>query len=258
MKKYYTIQVVPEDSTRSHSYHIAKVWVKLFSWLLCLAAVLLCVFIWKFTEINVQLASSWKLKADNEWLLKRHSEYEAVFANLDSIYSIEGQIQNILSTFFEDDSGGFRSILDKNLHISSKKVQTDVDFETELNMNKVNLEAFPNMLPVIGGVISRSYTEEHKAVDFVSSSNDPVHATASGRVTFAGSKDDLGNMLEIEHDSGVKTRYAHLSRFSVRSGSYVKKGEVIAFMGNTGYSTGSHLHYEILLNDVPVNPERYF
>jgi len=258
MKKYYTIQVVPEGSTRIHSYRIARMWVKLFSWLLCLAAVLLCVFIWKFTEINVQLASSWKLKADNEWLLKRHAEYEAAFANLDSIYSIEEQIQSILSTYYEGNPGEFRSILDKNLHISSKKVQNDVDFEAELNMNKINLDVFPNMLPVIGGVISRSYAEDHKAVDFVSSSNDPVHATASGRVIFAGSKDDLGNMLEIEHENGVKTRYAHLSRFSVRNGSYVKKGEVIAFMGNTGYSTGSHLHYEILLNDVPVNPERYF
>ncbi|MCL2100179.1 MAG: M23 family metallopeptidase [Fibromonadales bacterium] len=259
MKKLYTIQIIPEGSTKAKIYRIKRIWLKLFSWLVCIIAILLCVFIWKFTEINMQLANSWKLKADNERLIKRHAEYEAAFTDLDSIYAIETQIQNILETYLENDSNKIRSILDKNRlkHISSKKVQLDSDFEAEINLNRQNLEVFPNMLPVMGAVISRQYSDEHKAVDFAAAMNEPVFATASGRVIFAGEKGDLGLMAEIDH-GGIITRYAHLARFAVKRGANVRKGEVIGFVGNTGNSDGAHLHYEIIFNGRNVNPETFF
>ncbi|MDR2579946.1 MAG: M23 family metallopeptidase [Fibromonadaceae bacterium] len=232
--------------------------MKLFVWLVSLFAILLCIFIWKFAEINVQLASYWRLKTDNEWLLKRHTEYEQVFTELDSIYIIERQIQNILSTYFEDDTNKVRSVLDRNrLHIALKNIHQDTDSEPEINLTRQNLDVFPNMLPVIGGVISRGYSEAHKAVDFVVSIDGSVYATASGRVVFAGEKSGLGLVLEIDHGGGFVTRYGHLARYSVRTGNHVRKGEIIGTVGSTGTSS-THLHYEILLNSKPVNPERYF
>ncbi|MDR1812099.1 MAG: M23 family metallopeptidase [Candidatus Fibromonas sp.] len=259
MKRLYTIQIIPEGSTKVGTYRISRVWIKLFTWVICLAVILFGLLIWKFAEINVQLASSWKLKADNEWLMKRHSEYESAFSDLDSIYAIETQIQNILSTYLDNDSNKIRSILDKNrlMHTSSKKVQQDTDFEAEINLNRQYLEVFPNMLPVIG-VISKHYSEEHRGVDFAAAMNEPVFATASGKVIFAGEKPNLGVVVEIDHDGGFVTRYAHLSRFSVKNGIYARKGEIIGFVGNTGNSSGAHLHYEIILNGNPVNPEKYF
>jgi murein DD-endopeptidase MepM/ murein hydrolase activator NlpD len=214
---------------------------------------------WKFAEINVQLASTWKLKADNEWLMERHIEYETIISDIDSIYAIENQIQNILETYLENDSSKVRSILDRNRlsHISSKKVQLDTDFEAETIMNRQNLDAFPNMLPVMG-VISKHYSEEHKAVDFAAAVNEPVFATASGKVIFTSDKGNFGLVVEIDHGGGFVTRYAHLSRFSVRVGHLVRKGEVIGFVGNTGNSSGEHLHYEILLNGKNVDAEKYF
>jgi len=259
MKRLYTIQIIPEGSTKVQTYRINRFWLKLFAWLICVTTILFCIFIWKFAEINMQLANSWKLQADNKWLLERHAEYEAAFSDLDSIYAIETQIQNILETYLENDSNKIRSILDKNrlMHISSKKVQLDTDFEAEINLNRQNLDVFPNMLPVIGGVISQHYSEEHQAVDFAAAMNEPVFATASGRVIFASDKGDLGLTVEIDH-GGIMTRYSHLARFSTKRGAHVRKGEVIGFVGSTGNSTAAHLHYEININGNNVNPENYF
>jgi murein DD-endopeptidase MepM/ murein hydrolase activator NlpD len=258
MKKLYTIQIIPEGSTKVRTYRIQRVWLKMFTWIISLVAILLGILIWKFTEINVQLANSWKLKVDNEWLMERHAEYESAFSNLDSIYAIENQIQNILSTYLENDSSKIRSILDKNrlMHTSSRKVQQDMDFQAEITLNRQSLDAFPNMLPVMG-VISRHYSEEHKATDFAAAMNEPVFATASGKVIFAGDNGNLGLVVEINH-GGFTTRYAHLASISVKKGNNVRKSEAIGFVGNTGNSSGPHLHYEVMYNGKFVDPEQYF
>jgi len=257
MKTLYTIQIFPEGSSKIRSYQIKRIWIKLFAWLICLVAILIGVCIWKFAEIDMRLANYWGLKAENERLLNQHSEYASAFAELDSIYAIEFQIQNILGTYFEDDSVKIRSVLERNnfMKVSAKSMGTERDLE--LAMNKQNLEVFPNMLPVMGAV-SRGYSDEHKAVDFVAALDEPVFATAVGKVIFAGNRGDRGIVVEIDHGGGIVTVYSHLSRFSIKNGSTVKKGENIGFVGNTGNSSSAHLHYEILFNGKPVNPEKYF
>jgi len=259
MKKLYTIQIIPEGSTKVRTYRIKRIWLKMFTWLISLVAILLCILIWKFTGINMQLANSWKLKADNEWLMERHTEYESAFSNLDSIYAIENQIQNILSTYLENDSNKIRSILDKNrlMHTSSRKVKLDTDFEAEVTLNRQSLDVFPNMLPVMG-VISRHFSEEHQATDFAAAMNEPVFSTASGKIIFAGDNGNLGLVVEIDHGGGFITRYAHLSRISAKKGTNVRKSEIIGFVGNTGNSSGPHLHYEVMFNGKLVDPELYF
>jgi murein DD-endopeptidase MepM/ murein hydrolase activator NlpD len=76
-------------------------------------------------------------------------------------------------------------------------------------------------------------------------------------VTYAGNKWLLGKTLVVDHGHGMLTRYAHCSDLLKKRGEAVKRGDVIARMGNTGRSTGPHLHYEVRLNGVPVNPEKY-
>ena len=83
---------------------------------------------------------------------------------------------------------------------------------------------------------------------------DPVYATADGRVATAGRTGDYGNLVVIEHAFGLTTRYGHLSRIAVPAGAEVKRGAVIGYVGSTGRSTGSHLHYEVWANGRPVNP----
>lgn len=97
----------------------------------------------------------------------------------------------------------------------------------------------------------------HAGIDFRGPVGTPIMAAAPGRVSFVGVKSGYGNVVEVDHGQGIMTRYAHLSGFTTRVGAAVAAGEQIAKMGSTGRSTGSHLHFEVRLNGVAVNPRRF-
>jgi murein DD-endopeptidase MepM/ murein hydrolase activator NlpD len=99
--------------------------------------------------------------------------------------------------------------------------------------------------------------ELHKAYDIAARKGTPILATADGVVTFAGKKGLYGNFMVIDHGHGMKTRYGHCQKFLKKRGDKVKRWEPIALLGNTGRSTGPHVHYEVHLNGIPVNPEKY-
>jgi murein DD-endopeptidase MepM/ murein hydrolase activator NlpD len=102
---------------------------------------------------------------------------------------------------------------------------------------------------------AQSY-EFHAGIDIDGESGDVVAVPANGIVTEAGWKGGYGNMIEIDHGNGLKTRYGHLSRIGVQAGAAVGRGQAIGLIGSTGRSTGPHLHYELRLYDKPINPRR--
>lgn len=97
----------------------------------------------------------------------------------------------------------------------------------------------------------------HEGLDFMAEAGTPIYAAASGIVAAAEKTPDYGNIVKIDHGSGVETRYAHASRILVKPGQRVEKGQVIAEIGNTGRSTGAHLHFEVRLNGMALDPRRY-
>ena len=97
----------------------------------------------------------------------------------------------------------------------------------------------------------------HAGLDFRGPIGTPILAAAPGRVSFVGQKSGYGNVVEVDHGQGILTRYAHLSGFTSTVGAQVSAGQQIAKMGSTGRSTGSHLHFEVRLNGVAVNPRRF-
>ena len=99
---------------------------------------------------------------------------------------------------------------------------------------------------------------KHQGVDFSADYGTPVRATADGIVTRAGRDGGYGNLIELRHVNGIRTRYGHLSAFArgLKVGDRVGQGETIGFVGSTGLSTGPHLHYEFLINGRPTNPQR--
>ena len=97
----------------------------------------------------------------------------------------------------------------------------------------------------------------HEGVDFAAPHGTAIHAAADGVVTHAGWRSGYGRLVKIEHEFGIETRYAHMSRLRVKKGERVSHGDRIGDMGNTGRSTGTHLHYEIRVDDKPVNPMTY-
>ena len=98
----------------------------------------------------------------------------------------------------------------------------------------------------------------HEGLDFAADTGTPVYATADGKVVHADWQSGYGNLLEIDHGYGYVTRYAHLSKFKVKEGDEVKRGDLIAETGNTGKSTGPHLHYEVRYRNSPQNPINYY
>ncbi len=128
------------------------------------------------------------------------------------------------------------------------------------------LAATPSIAPVRGVLTSgfgsrldpfTGQPASHEAIDISTAPGQPVQATADGIVLQAGTDGSLGVAVSISHGYGVTTRYGHLRRVAVRPGQQVRRGEVIGFVGNTGRSTGYHLHYEVLDQGVAANPLTY-
>jgi len=112
-------------------------------------------------------------------------------------------------------------------------------------------------VPTVGELTSGfgyRWGRQHNGIDFANDVGTKVRAARTGRVIYAGWYSGYGYTVIIEHDQGYKTLYGHLSNAVIQDGQYVKGGQVIAYMGNTGNSTGPHLHFEVLKNGVPINP----
>ena len=97
----------------------------------------------------------------------------------------------------------------------------------------------------------------HNGLDIAVSTGTQVKAAADGRITFAGWNGGYGILVIIDHGNGIETRYAHNSRLNVKVGQRVTRGETVAYSGNTGVSTGPHVHFEIRYRNNPVNPQTY-
>lgn len=95
----------------------------------------------------------------------------------------------------------------------------------------------------------------HRAIDYAATAGTPIRTTASGTVTFAGWNGAYGNMITVRHSATYSTNYAHQSKFAVKKGATVKQGDVIGYVGSTGFSTGPHLHYEMVKDGVKINPQ---
>ena len=128
------------------------------------------------------------------------------------------------------------------------------------------LSSTPSIWPIRGWVTSgfgfrkspfTGLREKHEGWDIAARNGSPVRTTADGVVVVEGREYGYGNLVEIDHGYGLVTRYGHNSKHLVKVGDRVKRGQVVVLVGNTGRSTGPHLHYEVLLNGVPVNPKNY-
>ncbi len=170
-------------------------------------------------------------------------------------------LSNVLSTSLisaEDTFGALRSLL-QGLESRLRLVTRDVEQQEKL------AAATPSIWPAHGwlsgsfGGRSDPFTGEpgfHQGLDISTEKGHPVYATADGHVASASYSGDYGNLIVLQHDFGLTTRYGHLSRFNVVPGTLVRRGDVIGYVGSTGRSTGAHLHYEILANGKLINPLR--
>ncbi len=128
-----------------------------------------------------------------------------------------------------------------------------------MNMYRIAAQKSPFVLPLKSAFrftsgFGRRWGRLHAGLDLAGSMGSPVYVTADGVVTHAGWESGYGNMVEVQHEFGLATRYGHLSAVKVSLGERVSRGDRIGDMGNTGNSTGTHLHYEVRVGGNPVNP----
>jgi len=137
---------------------------------------------------------------------------------------------------------------------------------TQIEEKKYLQDHTPSIIPVQGWLIRGfdyqvdPFTNEikmHEGLDIAAPLGTPIVAPADGTIKFAGHKEGFGLTLQIDHGYGFITLYAHCQRLKVTNGMTVKRGDIIAYVGNTGKSTGPHLHYEVRLSQTPINPMNY-
>lgn len=153
----------------------------------------------------------------------------------------------------------------------SREVETHADsmsmIEAQLLEDRIRRNLLPTSLPVDANWNASTFgwridpftgqRAMHEGVDFAAQVGTPIHAAAAGIVVSASAHPDYGRVVEIDHGQGLTTRYAHASSISAREGAFVKRGEVIGAVGNSGRSTGPHLHFEVRINGAPQNPDRF-
>lgn len=175
--------------------------------------------------------------------------------------------QNLVPLYRQD-------LLAKRMHTLADKLSGDVRLEEirqqeiilALRDNREFLVMTPSIWPAEGHLTSgfnhrvNPFTGQivlHAGLDIANRTGTPIVAPARGTVVSAGWQNAYGNCVVLNHGNSITTRYAHMESFSVKEGQVVNRGEVIGAIGNTGRSTGPHLHYEVRVGGVPVNPMQY-
>ncbi len=154
--------------------------------------------------------------------------------------------------------------LDKLLRQAHFQQESYTQILQVLKENQTARDCTPSIRPIHGGYLSSRFGRRidpftgkpafHRGVDFSAPTGTPVYATADGIVLRASRRGRMGKMVEIDHGNGLTTRYGHLNGYTVRRGQKVRRGDLIGYVGNTGRSTGPHVHYEVVQNGQAQNP----
>lgn len=159
-------------------------------------------------------------------------------------------------------------LLEKEIYVQAKSYDEVAQMAKE---QEIRMENIPAIQPVMNKDLKRVASgygmridpvyhvrKFHQGMDFTAPTGTEVFATGNAKVEFAGWKQGYGNTVILDHGYGYKTLYAHLYKILVRKGQKVRRSDIIALVGNTGKSTGPHLHYEVRLNNKPVDPRNYY
>jgi len=178
----------------------------------------------------------------------------------------ETNMKNLLNDQHEKLVDGMRKSIAKLNEDAADREKSFNELLAFLHEQRSILASTPSLWPVRGWVTSdfgrrqspfRAGMEFHQGIDIATRFGTAIVAPADGLIKETSYTPQDGNLVKIDHGHSFSTCYAHLSKIAVQKGMRIRKGDVIGYVGDTGRSTGSHLHYMILVNDVPVNPLKY-
>jgi murein DD-endopeptidase MepM/ murein hydrolase activator NlpD len=240
-----------------------------------------------YTRMLWKVASFNRLRSEKQALESRYTQLEKVNHEKDIQVASLGSLANEVSVIYGLKRNS-ELIHDNDSPVKPEEVKSSIDQFSALRSSALsgattvglgmglthqatltdwlNATTLPSIWPVVGP-ITGSFGERispfngegafHAGVDISCAYGQQVLAPSDGVVTYADFYSGYGRMIQIDHGNGIVTRYGHLSGFAVADGQSVRRGQVIGYVGMSGRSTGPHLHYEVRIHDVPVNPHKY-
>ena len=284
-KRYSTIIFVPHARAK---FRKLKVSHRLLFSIISLVSTSLCLSTFFSVQYFTSLSQTHelsKLRRENRELQTANEQFGKSVNNLRTqLRTVEDRTRKLaiiagITTLDESSQGGSGGL--RNDELAANPYRDDVDkmsfrshsltkdlnvLEQKFTAQSHLLSSTPSIAPVRGiltdgfGGRHDPFTGEpgqHAAIDISSAMGQPIRSPADGIVVKAEWANGYGNVIYISHGYGYSTRYGHLSSFASRPGQRVKRGDVIGYVGSTGRSTGPHLHYEVRVNNNPVNPLEY-
>lgn len=282
--KYHTVILVPHSRAPFRKWRITNRQIALIAGALGVLTLASVLTTWSFFTTSVNMAELHQIRDENGELREVNQSFETSIRDLQAQLSgyenktrqlaIVAGLEN-LAPGSEAGMGGedlllpsaesddpFTSLQERLMNVGSQldKVQE------RLSERQHWISSVPAIAPVKGLLTSGYGTRRdpitkrpahHPAIDIATAPGRPVRAPADGIVTRVGRSGGLGNAVYLSHGYGLSTRFGHLSRFTVQPGQQVKRGDVLGHVGNTGRSTGYHLHYEVRVDGKPTNPLKY-
>jgi murein DD-endopeptidase MepM/ murein hydrolase activator NlpD len=293
-EKHFSVLIIPHDRGKILKKKISAPFLYFLSFGFFLLVLVNLFFSFDFFGKVLDRAKLSQLEKENKYLESKLLDLNSVVLKLKgemaSLIEKEGTVRMVFGLpevdvqLREVGVGGPMPSQFPNQSLTVKQVQkAEVELDKLLRQTRFERESFdqiysdlcdkkrildhtPSIQPTTGylsrgfGMMTDPFTgtkQPHLGIDLATDIGTPVYATAEGKVSSVERDPGLGKTIQINHQSGYTTVYAHLSLIKVKIGQYVRRGEVIGAVGNTGYSTGPHLHYEVHFQGQPKNPLNY-
>ncbi|MFA5321904.1 MAG: M23 family metallopeptidase [Smithella sp.] len=296
MSDHFTLMIIPNRKSGVKKISVPKVFIRNVLICLIVAVLVTLYVVYDYASIKRDRAELARLRAQTkEQTLQIHDmamQVDEFSDRMEELRQVDKKIRVlayetsknkklVLGIGGPDSETKIKDLLDKEndqliagMRKNIGKLNEDADAREKsfdellgfLHEQKSILASTPSLWPVQGWVTSefgrrnspfRSGVEFHRGLDISTRFGKEIIAPADGLVVSSGYEPQDGNFIKIDHGHGFSTAYLHLSRMAVKPGARVKRGQTIAYIGDTGRSTGPHLHYAVLVNNIPVNPRRY-
>ncbi|MBS2030969.1 MAG: peptidoglycan DD-metalloendopeptidase family protein [Deltaproteobacteria bacterium] len=296
-KTVYTVLVVPDRSSSTMRFRVPRATILRFAAIVGVLALAAVGAMFHYAHVVSQVTDDRAIKEENVQLrgelLQIQQKVATINKTLDRVEQLdqklrqismlsdpdrnlaigpvgtkegEGELDGKQLVLDPEDGPTVESKLDSLSAEAAKQEQSLQELQEYFEDQKSLLASAPSVWPARGFVTSDfghrldPYTAErtmHKGLDIGVPFGTTVVAPADGTVVFASTEGGYGNVLVLDHGYGIKTRYGHLSQILVKAGQKVHRGDKIALSGNTGRSTGPHVHYEVRVNGIPQNPRKF-
>lgn len=286
-RRRFTIMVVPHHGARPWKISLSLAFISLLS------TILVVTFIWAGLNIDYY-ADYRRTLVENEHLTGKvqyfAQEMASIKKKMERVEKIDQQLRDLLylkpneaimrypgsggptvsdlrqvAAILREDDNPLTERFHKDMEMVKegikRRVESFDEIDTFLKRQREIWQATPSIWPTSGRMTGRfGYRKGggfHQGVDIANAPGTPIRATADGEIVLARRSGGYGLLVVVDHGNGFRTRYAHNKKLLVKKGDKVRKGQIIAYMGRTGKSRGTHLHYEVRMVGKPTNPLNY-